>query len=136
MASFRAHFMCMGGSRTSEKSTQNAFMFRPYRKLAKDSLNRARLSCISWKCIMLASKSATASDSSPKAGSNSFKGNEPSPSPALRAESRKEDRDDGRSGVVGRELRVLELGRLSLASGMLSDIIHLLPRSLAADQES
>lgn len=32
--------------RTSGKSTQNAFMFIPYRKLAKLSVNRAMLSCI------------------------------------------------------------------------------------------
>lgn len=97
--------------RTSGKSTQNAFMFKPYRKLAKLSLNRARLSCMSWKCIMLASRSATASDSSANAGSKVLSGNEAeSPCTLLRAESRNEDREDGRSGVVGRE-REVERGR-------------------------
>ncbi len=86
-------------------------MLRPYKKLAKDSLKRARLSCMSWKCIMFASRSAMASDSSAKAGSNVLRGNGVSPSPAERAESRKDDRDEGRSGVVGRDVRVLELGR-------------------------
>lgn len=32
---------------TSGKSTQKAFIFKPYKKLAKLSLKRARLSCIS-----------------------------------------------------------------------------------------
>ncbi|KAH6989451.1 hypothetical protein BKA56DRAFT_575809 [Ilyonectria sp. MPI-CAGE-AT-0026] len=86
-------------------------MLRPYRKLANDSLKRARLSCMTWKCIMLTSRSAMASDSSAKAGSNAFRGNGASPSPALRAESRKEERDEGRSGVVGRDVRERELER-------------------------
>lgn len=82
-------------------------MFNPYRKLAKLSLNLAKLSCISWKCIMLASRSATASESSAKAGSNVFSGNEAaSPCTLLRAESRNEERDEGRRGVVGREREV------------------------------
>ncbi|KAH8670473.1 hypothetical protein BGZ61DRAFT_459437 [Ilyonectria robusta] len=86
-------------------------MLRPYRKLANDSLKRARLSCMTWKCIMLTSRSAMASESSAKAGSNAFRGNGASPSPALRAESRKEERDEGRSGVVGRDVRERELER-------------------------
>lgn len=101
----------------SGKSTQKAFMFSPYRKLAKLSLNRARLSCISWKCIMLASRSATASDSSAKAGSKAFRGNGSEPPSTLRlAESRNEEREEGRRGVVGRDVRVLELERLALLS--------------------
>ncbi len=32
---------------TSGKSTQNAFMLSPYKKLANDSLKRAKLSCMS-----------------------------------------------------------------------------------------
>lgn len=48
----------------SGKSTQKAFIFNPYRKLAKLSLNRVRLSCISCKCIKLASRSAIESASS------------------------------------------------------------------------
>lgn len=59
-----------------------------------------------------------ASESSAKAGSNVFRGKATSPSPALRAESRNEDREDGRSGVVGRDVRVRELERLSVDSGI------------------
>ena len=70
--------MCMGW-RTSGKSTQKAFMFMPYRKLAKLSLNRLKLSCISCKCMKLASRSAIESESSAKAGSrdSSRKAEEP-----------------------------------------------------------
>ena len=65
---------------------------------------------MSWKCIMLASRSATASESSAKAGSKALSGKDggrwssPSPlPPTLRcADSRKDDREDGRKGVVGR----------------------------------
>lgn len=52
-----------------------------------------------------------ASESSANAGSNAFSGNGASLSPALRAESRNEDREDGRSGVVGRDVRERELDR-------------------------
>lgn len=76
-------------------------MLRPYRKLAKLSLKRARLSCISWKCIMFASRSAMASASSPKCGSKALSGK--GASLLALAESRKEDRDEGRRGVVGRD---------------------------------
>lgn len=51
---------------------------------------------------MLASRSAIPSDSSINACSKLFNGNEASSSPAFRAESRNDDREDGRSGVVGR----------------------------------
>lgn len=57
-----------------------------------------------------------ASDSSAKAGSKALRGKGASPSPALRAESRNDDRDEGRSGVVGREVWERELGRLTLES--------------------
>ena len=60
--------------RTSGKSTQKAFMFMPYRKLAKLSLNRLKLSCISCKCMKLASRSAIESESSAKAGSRDSRG--------------------------------------------------------------
>lgn len=53
-----------------------------------------------------------ASESSAKAGSKTLSGNGASTSPALRAESRNEDRDEGRSGVVGRDVRERELERL------------------------
>jgi formylglycine-generating enzyme required for sulfatase activity len=82
-------------------------MFKPYRKLAKLSLNRDKLSCMSWKCIIFASRSATASDNSAKAGSKVLSGKEAaSPCTLLRAESRNEERDEGRRGVVGREREV------------------------------
>ena len=78
-------------------------MFMPYRKPAKLSLKRARLSCISCSCTKFCSRSAMASLSSAN----------PSCSPssaldeaALRerwALSRSELREDGRRGVVGRE---------------------------------
>ena len=103
---------------TSGKSTQKAFIFNPYRKLEKDSVKRERLSCMSWKCIMLASRSAMASDSSAKAGSNALSGNDASVPPALRAESRNDEREEGRRGVVGREVRDLELERLSADRGV------------------
>lgn len=54
----------------SGKSTQNAFMFRPYKKAAKLSLKRASDSCISCRCIMFASRSAMLSLSSAKPGSS------------------------------------------------------------------
>ena len=98
---------------TSGKSTQKAFMFIPYMKLANDSLNRARLSCMSWKCIKFASKSAIESASSAKAGSNELSGKGASCCALDRADSRKDERDDGRRGVVGREVRDLEFDRLT-----------------------
>ncbi|KAK8922341.1 hypothetical protein VCV18_006395 [Metarhizium anisopliae] len=77
---------------------------------------------------MLASRSAIASESSAKAGSKAFSGNSAPPPRTLRAESRKEDREDGRSGVVGLELRAREFERFRLmavqpfASSMPSDM--------------
>jgi len=52
-----------------------------------------------------------ASESSPKAGSKTSRGNGASLVLAL-ADSRKDDLDDGRSGVVGREVRDRELERM------------------------
>lgn len=92
-------------------------MLRPYRKLAKDSLKRAKLSCINWKCIMLASRSAMASDSSAKAGSKVFRGKGSPPWTLSLADSLKDDLEEGRSGVVGRDVRVREVDRLPLDSG-------------------
>lgn len=57
-----------------------------------------------------------ASDSSAKAGSNVLSGKDASPLTLFRAESRNEDRDEGRSGVVGRDVRVRELDRFALES--------------------
>jgi len=61
---------------TSGKSTQKAFMFSPYRKLAKLSLNRDKLSCMSCRCIKFASRSAMLSEISAKAGSREESGEE------------------------------------------------------------
>lgn len=71
--------------RTSGKSTQKAFMFMPYKKLAKLSLNRLRLSCISCKCMKLASKSAIESESSAKAGSRDSSGKTDEPDLGVKA---------------------------------------------------
>lgn len=57
-----------------------------------------------------------ASDSSAKAGSKVLSGNDASPETLFRAESLKEDRDEGRRGVVGREVRDRELDRFALES--------------------
>lgn len=62
-----------------------------------------------------------ASESSANAGWNAFRGNEPSASRAPRAESRNDEREEGRRGVVG---RVRELERLcSLDSGVSVDMM-------------
>jgi len=91
-------------------------MFRPYKKLAKFSLNLAKLSCINCKCMKLASKSAIESDSSAKAGSNASRAASDVPPTLALLDSLREDREDGRSGVVGRErgLRLPEVDRLML----------------------
>lgn len=60
-----------------------------------------------------------ASESSAKAGSNAFSGNGASCSPAPRADSRKDDRDEGRSGVVGRDVREREFERLPGSRGVV-----------------
>jgi hypothetical protein len=101
---------------TSGKSTQKAFIFNPYRKLAKFSLNLAKLSCINCKCMKLASKSAIESDSSANAGSNTSKGAFDAPPMLDLPDSRREEREEGRSGVVGREsgLRLPEVERFTL----------------------
>jgi hypothetical protein len=62
-----------------------------------------------------------ASESSAKAGSKVLRGNEPGASREPRAESRNEDRDEGRRGVVG---RFREAERLcSLDPGVSVDIM-------------
>jgi len=55
-----------------------------------------------------------ASESSANAGSKVASGKGASPVTLSRADSRKEERDDGRSGVVGREWRVREVERARL----------------------
>lgn len=79
---------------------QNAFIFSPYKKLAKLSLNLDRLSCMICISPISASSVAIASESSAKAGSRTFRGNESS------AEGLPcwEPREDRRRGVAGREL--------------------------------
>lgn len=98
-------------------------MLRPYMKLAKVSLKRARLSCMSWKCIMLASRSDMASDSSAKAGSKALRGNDGPPPVLALAESRKEERDEGRNGVVGRETLVRDVERFRSCDMILVSMV-------------
>lgn len=87
---------------TSGKSTQNAFIFSPYKKLAKFSLNLDKLSCISCRCMKFASKSAIESESSASPGSSASNGNSdelpPAENPWL---SLRDVREPERSGVVG-----------------------------------
>ena len=88
---------------TSGKSLQKAFMFNPYRKLAKLSLKRARLSCISCNCSKLEFRSVNESDNSAKAGSRESSGN----IWLLNARSLvNEPREMWRRGVVGACRRV------------------------------
>lgn len=64
-----------------------------------------------------------ASESSAKDGSKTFKGNASAPPLVLaRADSTKDERDEGRSGVVGREVRVRELDRWRAEGRALADI--------------
>lgn len=64
----------LSGRGASGKSTQKAFMFRPYRKAAKLSEKRASDSCISCRCMKLASRSAMLSLSSANCGSSASSG--------------------------------------------------------------
>ena len=112
---------------TSGKSTQNAFMFRPYKKLAKLSLKRVKLSCISCRCIKLASRSAMESASSANCGSSALiAGCE---YPALLMlwpypwASRSEERELGRRGVVGRDEGLGREDDLAIGPSMLFGII-------------
>lgn len=91
-------------------------MLSPYKKLAKLSLKRARLSCMSWKCIRFASRSATPSDSSEKAGSRALSGKAGSWARLARVESWYDEREEGLNGVVGRDVRVRELDPFALGS--------------------
>ena len=70
---------------------------------------------------MLASRSATASESSAKAGSKAFSGKGSWPSTLRWADSRKDEREEGRRGVVGRE-RELERARRVLSWPSLADM--------------
>lgn len=110
-------------------------MFKPYKKLAKLSLNLARLSCINCKCMRFASKSAIESDNSAKAGSNDSRGACDAPIALDLPDSLNDDRDKGRRGVVGRDVgrRVLEPDLLVLLSrgvvedDMIMNVVCLLP---------
>ena len=108
--------------RTSGKSTQKAFIFMPYKKLAKLSLNLLRLSCINCRCMKLASKSAMESDNSAKAGSSESSGKAAFPDLGVKDWlSRSEVRELGRKGVEGRDggfARVTEVERLGLLMSM------------------
>lgn len=73
---------------------------------------------------MFASRSAMESESSAKAGSNALRGNAASLPPAPRAESRKEERDEGRNGVVGRDVRVREADLGSAEPGASADMFR------------
>ncbi len=63
------HLSKLSCTGASGKSTQKARTFNPYKKAAKLSPNRARLSCMSWRCMKLASRSAMLSASSANWGS-------------------------------------------------------------------
>ena len=102
---------------TSGKSTTKAFMFSPYRKLAKLSPNLLRLSCINWRCIRFASRSAIESLNSANCGSKASRGDGPVKS--LLCDALNEDREDARSGVVGRETGDRDL---TLPAGRVCDI--------------
>lgn len=97
----------------SGKSTQKALMFMPYRKAPKHSLKRFKLSCSNCRCIILASRSAIPSANSPKAGSSASRGRAVSVKAlawvGVVVEARRLVRDGGRSGVVGREGRLLRV---------------------------
>lgn len=112
---------------TSGKSTQKAFMFMPYKKLAKLSLNLLKLSCINCRCMKLASRSAIESESSANAGSRDSRGKaEAEDAPGVKVWlSRREVREEGRSGVEGREgglfwERVAEVERIGFGRSILN----------------
>lgn len=78
-------------------------MFMPYRKPAKLSEKRAKLSCINCSCMKFCSKSAMASLSSanPSWSPSSALPEDAAPRPRCTL-SRNDDLEDGRRGVVGR----------------------------------
>ncbi|CAL3971694.1 unnamed protein product [Diplocarpon coronariae] len=93
-------------------------MFNPYKKLAKFSEKRERLSFRTCMFMKLSSKSAIESDSSANEGSNASRGAYDAPPMLAFPDSRKDEREEGRRGVVGREigLRVPEVDLLMLGS--------------------
>lgn len=78
------------------------------------------------KCMKFASKSAIESESSANAGSKTSKGTEDAPV-LERADTPREEREEGRRGVVGRDMgpRDPEVGRLALllARGVVDAIV-------------
>lgn len=90
---------CLVRALTSVNSTQKAFMFNPYIKLEKFSLNLLMLSCSCCSCRKLSWSVAMASSSSSNGGTSASRGF----GPADVVERRKESRDAGRRGVVGRD---------------------------------
>ena len=87
-------------------------MFIPYRKPAKLSEKRARLSCISCNCRKFCSRSAIASlnSANPSCSPSSALPDAEAARPRW-DESRKEEREEARRGVVGRDRGDLLRGR-------------------------
>lgn len=70
-----------------------------------------------WKCIIFASRSASASDNSENAGSNVLSGKFSTP-PVVLARPRNDVRDEGRNGVVGREALERDVDRCRIVAGV------------------
>lgn len=106
------------------KSTQNAFIFNPYRKLAKLSLNLDKLSCMICMSPMLTSSVVIASESSANAGSSALRGKASS----VGFELTREPREERRRGVGGRDggrepgLRWEDDGVVVAASAIVTDM--------------
>lgn len=94
---------------TSGKSTQKAFIFSPYKKLAKLSLKRDILSFIICNSLKLDSRVAMLSESSANWFSSAESGN--TSSGRVCDDARNEPLDERRSGVVGRDCGPRELER-------------------------
>ena len=100
-------------------------MFMPYKKLAKLSLKRDKLSCINCKCMKFASRSAIESESSANAGSSDSRGEKEVLVPGVKVWlSRREVRELGRSGVDGREggFRVADVERLGAEGSIVAKV--------------
>lgn len=80
------------------------FIFSPYRKDAKFSVNLERLSFMMLRFIMFPSRSERESESSAKDGSKASMGTFPPPRKLALPDSRRDDREEGRRGVVGRDI--------------------------------
>ncbi|TKA71963.1 hypothetical protein B0A49_09940, partial [Cryomyces minteri] len=117
----------------SGKSTQNAFMFSPYKKPAKFSLKRDRLSCSSCKCMKLASRSAMLSDSSANAGSSASSGLSIGAGYLVKKYSRSADESAVAENEPSITYTPLETDRYP---GMPTEIPPGRPGSLTPDQEA